>query len=130
MWFIVNTLLLRTSLRDPGIIPRQQDDEHTYAHRYNFTNRQIIDGGRGQNTHLMNLKYCYTCLIYRPRRTVHCADCDACIQEMDHHCPFISNCVGKRNYTAFFLFCCSLWLDTIWIFGLTAYDISRRVNMH
>ena len=79
MWIIVNVFLLRTSLRDPGIIPRQQDDEHTYAHRYNFTNRRVLDGANGQITHLVNLKYCYTCLIYRPKRAVHCIDCDTCI---------------------------------------------------
>lgn len=47
---------------------------------------------------------------------------------MDHHCPFISNCVGKRNYMSFYLFCVTLLLDTMWIFSITIVDLFRRIN--
>jgi hypothetical protein len=49
---------------------------------------------------------CNTCNIIRPPKTSHCVICDNCIMEMDHHCFYISNCIGIRNrkYFVFFLF--------------------------
>jgi hypothetical protein len=48
--------------------------------------------------------WCHTCQNFKPRRATHCRDCDCCILKMDHHCPWIGNCVGHRNYKSFILF--------------------------
>ena len=55
--------------------------------------------------HIFKKRPCKTCNIMRPPKTSHCVICDNCIMELDHHCFYISNCVGARNrkYFIFFL---------------------------
>ena len=54
------------------------------------------------------MKLCSTCNIYRPLRTSHCGECGVCVERMDHHCPWVGTCIGKKNYTYFYLFLLSL----------------------
>ena len=42
--------------------------------------------------------------MYRPPRAHHCRICKRCIRKMDHHCPWINNCVGEWNQKYFLQF--------------------------
>jgi hypothetical protein len=48
-------------------------------------------------------RHCKWCQKFKPDRCHHCRACRVCVLKMDHHCPWINNCVGFRNHKYFFL---------------------------
>ena len=61
------------------------------------------------------LKYCTTCHLIRDIRTFHCKICGLCIEKHDHHCNYLSNCVGVYNYRKFLIFviCANIHISSI-----------------
>uniref|UniRef100_A0A2H6N5S9 Palmitoyltransferase n=1 Tax=Micrurus carvalhoi TaxID=3147026 RepID=A0A2H6N5S9_9SAUR len=127
--------LLRTSFSDPGVIPRALSDEAAFIEmEIEATNGTVPPGQRPPpriknfqiNNQIVKLKYCYTCKIFRPPRASHCSICDNCVERFDHHCPWVGNCVGKRNYRYFYLFILSLSLLTIYIFSFNIVYVALK----
>lgn len=44
---------------------------------------------------------CQRCLKTKPDRCHHCSQCNVCVLKMDHHCPWVANCIGFYNYKYF-----------------------------
>ncbi|XP_011335754.1 palmitoyltransferase ZDHHC15B isoform X5 [Ooceraea biroi] len=50
------------------------------------------------------MRFCEKCQLIKPDRAHHCSVCGTCVLKMDHHCPWVNNCVGFHNYKFFMLF--------------------------
>ncbi|KAM6953586.1 palmitoyltransferase ZDHHC2 isoform 1-T1 [Aplochiton taeniatus] len=66
------------------------------------------------------IRFCDRCQLLKPDRCHHCSICDKCILKMDHHCPWVNNCVGFSNYKFFMLF---LAYSLLYCIFITATDL-------
>ena len=112
--------LLKGGCTDPGILPRQNRDLYYETVRTNM--RYKILG------HIHRVNYCYSCYLFRPPRTSHCAVCDNCVERFDHHCVWLGTCIGKRNYKYFYALLGSLNISAIFEIAFCAYALYLEIN--
>ena len=107
---IMSTICIFSS---PGILPMNINNKQ----KKNFKNSNIIYKFRKKyyvlQGRLFKLKVCSTCLITRPLGSTHCKRCNVCIEKIDHHCPWVGNCIGINNYKFFYYLLCSYNIFTI-----------------
>ncbi|CAO3634918.1 unnamed protein product [Cunninghamella blakesleeana] len=104
-----------TCLTDPGSVPPNyipSQQHHLEVKRSNHAPR-----------------FCKTCQNYKPPRAHHCRQCGKCVLKMDHHCPWINNCVGFANYCHFIRFLFYVFIGCIYLLVLLSYRLSKLIQL-
>lgn len=102
---------LKAFLSDPGTVPLPQS-------RLDFSDLHTNEQGDYERE---EWTVCTRCETYRPPRAHHCRICKRCIRRMDHHCPWINNCVGERNQKYFLQF-------LVYVGSLSIYSVCLVVS--
>lgn len=113
-WFMALWSYFQAHLSDPGRVPEQwRDFVRTVGEALPVTPAKA-EWQPGQAT------FCKKCMSPRPERAHHCLVCGLCVLRMDHHCPWINNCVGFGNHKFFLLLgiytsaaCCLAFLSAL-----------------
>ena len=67
--------------------------------------------------------YCTDCGIWRDETTVHCFECNVCIEGYDHHCVFFGKCIGGGNIYQFGGTLALVIIVFLFFAFLTIYDV-------
>ncbi|WOL17115.1 putative protein S-acyltransferase 4 [Canna indica] len=135
--------LFMTSSRDPGIVQRNTRPPENDEVSYMTTPSMEWISGRTPHLRLprtrdvivngftIKVKYCDTCMLYRPPRASHCSVCNNCVQKFDHHCPWVGQCIGRRNYRFFCLFISTSTFLCIYVFVFSWLNIiTEKAHYH
>ncbi|XP_067328552.1 palmitoyltransferase ZDHHC3-A-like isoform X2 [Anolis sagrei] len=110
--FIVVMLLAchtRAVFADPGMVPLPDT-------ALDFSDLRSSNSAPHKSS--QDWTVCNRCETYRPPRAHHCRICHRCVRRMDHHCPWINNCVGELNQKYFIQFLFYTGLASLYAMGL------------
>ncbi|CAB1323528.1 unnamed protein product [Coregonus sp. 'balchen'] len=106
---------LRTMLTDPGAVPKGNATKK-YMESLNLKPGEVI-------------YKCPKCCSIKPERAHHCSICKRCIRKMDHHCPWVNNCVGENNQRFFVLFTMYIAMISTHALALSGYQFVTCVKV-
>ena len=116
IYFLFEFFLILTTISNPGVV----------------TKEYYLENYRADKLVIKNYRICRKCNVVMDldKGTEHCVECGICIINNDHHCPWTSKCVGKKNLWMFKCFLVFLFAHIVYlIFSLVSLAVfSSSIN--
>jgi len=103
----------RAAYSDPGFVPLPKKGLDFSDIKTQENNKPNAEGWT----------VCNRCDTYRPARSHHCRICRRCVRRMDHHCPWINNCVGEFNQKYFVLFLFYIGVTSVYAISFIIWSL-------
>ncbi|EAA18841.1 DHHC zinc finger domain, putative [Plasmodium yoelii yoelii] len=123
LMFLINYIL--SIVTPPGFIP---NTEEWVFKDFGENNSNNIDDYLLEKKKTGERRFCKWCCKYKPDRAHHCRICKTCILKMDHHCPWIYNCIGYNNHKYFMLSLIYCSITTIFISLTMLNSVIEAIN--
>ncbi|CAF3437963.1 unnamed protein product [Rotaria socialis] len=107
----------RAAYSDPGFVPLPKRKLDFSDLKTNSTTNPLLKVNEEGWT------VCNRCDTYRPARSHHCRICKRCVRRLDHHCPWINNCVGEFNQKYFILFLFYIGLTSLYAVSFIIWSL-------
>jgi len=117
--FLATSSHLACMLSNPGALPIRNSNGSVCSMEY-----EVIGHGKSQNI----VPTCKKCNSAKPPRAHHCSTCGRCIMKMDHHCPWVNNCVGQNTQKHFILFLFYINTLCLYCIGILSYRFLKCVG--
>ena len=88
----------------PGSVSDLKKSKYYKTHNPYYSEKLLFPSSIINKNYDITWKICKYCNEIKPLRTHHCSLCGICVIKMDHHCPWINNCIGQNNQRYFLLF--------------------------
>ncbi|CAA9988234.1 palmitoyltransferase DHHC3, putative [Plasmodium knowlesi strain H] len=91
---------------------------------FKYTNSQI------NQEEIKNLYECDICGFVEPQ-SKHCKVCNKCVSVFDHHCMWVNNCIGKKNYRYFvgLLSALTVFNCVVFLFCIVFFAVSIKHDL-
>lgn len=121
--FMVLVCFILSVITPPGAVPSTPE----WIYVENDTREQPLELQTALETKKTgDRRNCKWCGKYKPDRCHHCRVCKTCVLKMDHHCPWIYNCVGLKNHKHFFLLLFYVTITALYVaitMAWTVYEV-------
>jgi len=132
LWSLISTY--RTDpFADPRWIPRDATEEELQRVREKApkAEEESVDEKLARAPDYYDaFSYCTKCQAYKPPRCHHCRHCGRCTLVYDHHCGWVSACIGYSNHKQFVLFLIYSTLLVLWSLASFFKSIVELLDVH